>query len=460
MRRRLVVARGENRPPDLVLDGDGTREIRGRVTGPDGAGIAGASVAISFVPSLRTGSDGTASGPDGSFQLDFRSSRAAGKTLAVEVAKIGFTSSHLRLDPAAAVASPLKIRLDPGLRLTGHIVGVDPKDLPDVFVTAVQDGKDYQSPVSRDGEFRIAGLEPGEIAVTACIGPNGLCGSARVTLEPGTEETVLNLEIPASTAARGMVLAPDGTPLAGASVVFQSAQESPVGAQPTSATSEDDGSFSTWIQAGRYTVLGRAPGYAPTVQEAPLTVGRNPVEGLEVRLGGPGIILGGRLLGLNPEEIARVSVKASTGTVESTAQIAADGAYRFDDLGPGDWSVQAEEVYLGEALRRRSGRVKLKTGQADATLDFNLAGTLSLSLRFTDAEDELSYTVALSQPEGGLEIVEETDRQSDPVFRFTRLPAGRYQLRIKDYRHDRTIELPVVLTADQEMVIDLLHQES
>jgi len=44
--RKLTVAPGENRRPDLVLDGDELREIRGRVTGPDGEPVADASVSI------------------------------------------------------------------------------------------------------------------------------------------------------------------------------------------------------------------------------------------------------------------------------------------------------------------------------------------------------------------------------------------------------------------------------
>lgn len=178
------------------------------------------------------------------------------------------------------------------------------------------------------------------------------------------------------------------------------------------------------------------------------------MEGLEVRLGSP-IALGGRLLGLSPEEIAHASVKASLGErIESTARIAADGSYRFDDLGPGEWSVQAE-IYLGELFRHRSGRVNLEPGEAAPTLDLALMGTSSLTLRFTGAEGDLDYAVALLQSEAGPETVEETGRRSAPVFRSTRLPAGKYRLRIRDYRHDRTFERPVVLTADQEIVIDL-----
>jgi glutaredoxin-related protein len=74
------------------------------------------------------------------------------------------------------------------------------------------------------------------------------------------------------------------------------------------------------------------------------------------------------------------------------------------------------------------------------------------------AEDKLSYHAALLQLEGGPEIVD-TLESSDSVYRFIRLPAGRYRLQVEDHAHDRTIERPVVLTADQEIVIDLLEKE-
>jgi hypothetical protein len=178
------------------------------------------------------------------------------------------------------------------------------------------------------------------------------------------------------------------------------------------------------------------------------------MEGLEIRLKSR-IALGGRLLGLSPEEIAHASVTASMGRIESTARIAADGSYRFDDLGPGDWSVEAEVDAGGAWPRRRSSQVNLKPGEAAPTLDLDLMGTSSLTLRFAGVEGDLDYQALLLQQEAGEKVVESHGKESDPILRFTRLPAGRYQLRIKDYRHDRTIELPVVLTADQEMVIDL-----
>ena len=258
------------------------------------------------------------------------------------------------------------------MRVTGHLLGVEPESFPEVLVEIVQGQDRHRSPVDRDGEFRISDLAPGELVATA--DSEGRCVSVRTTLEPGAEETVLNLEIPAGLAARGRLVAPDGTPVAGASVEFQSVQESPDCAAEASvrADTEEDGTFSTPLQEGRYTLLAYAQGYAPTVQEAPLTVAGNPVEGLEVHLG-PGMVLAGRLLGLTPEEILRAAVKAVAGPVYRTARLAADGTYRFADLGPGEWSIHAE-VQGAPGFRQRNGRVTLKRGEAAPPFDLDLAG--------------------------------------------------------------------------------------
>jgi protocatechuate 3,4-dioxygenase beta subunit len=374
-RHRIEVTAGASRQPDLTLDDDPLREVRGRVTGPDGAGLVEVSVVAALVSVGQTWKDNVESGADGTFRLAFRESDAAGQTLTLDVAKDGFAPRHLRLAAEVVTASdaaPLAVRLDPGSRLTGHILGIEAEGLPEVTVEILQGSDRHRSPVSRDGEFRFAGLAPGELVATASS--EGRCTSVRTTLETEDGETVLNLEIPADLEARGRVLAPDGTPVADALVYFQSVQESPGCAEEASVRADagEGGAFSTPLQEGRYTLLAYAKGYAPTVQETPLTVARVPVEWLEVRLG-TGMVLGGHLLGLIPEEIVLASVKAVAGPVYRTAQISADGTYRFDDLGPGEWSIHAE-VELGGVLRQRNVKVTLERGEATPSLDLDLAG--------------------------------------------------------------------------------------
>ena len=60
------------------------------------------------------------------------------------------------------------------------------------------------------------------------------------------------------------------------------------------------------------------------------------------------------------------------------------------------------------------------------------------------------------QPLSNGVLVESSD---GGAFRFARLRAGRYLLRIEDFYRDRSIDVPVDLAADREMTIDLLRPE-
>ena len=279
----LSIAPGENRRPDLILDGNGLRVILGRVTGPDGEPIASASIRIwhplDLVKDMSTAADG-------SFRLSFR--RSLTDEIEIDIQKAGYANRNVRLDPAQPDLSSLAIRLDPEVRLTGHILGVDPASLPDVEVEAYQGDIRLQSMVSRDGEYRIAGLGPGDFALKASF--EDRCGDARAALETGTE-AVLDLVIPSEprfsrVEVRGKILGPDGAPVAHANVRFEAVKGSPacVADFARSDGDEDDGSFLAEIPPGRYTVTGETDGYARTVQEQILTIANDPVENLEVRL--------------------------------------------------------------------------------------------------------------------------------------------------------------------------------
>jgi hypothetical protein len=271
----------------LILDGNGLREILGRVTGPDGEPIASASIRRIVSPLALVKNVSTAA--DGSFRLSFR--RSLTDEIEIDIQKAGYANRKVRLDPAQPDLSSLAIRLDPEVRLTGHILGVDPASLPDVEVEARQGDLRHQSMVSRDGEYRIAGLGPGDFAVRASLIINLeiRCGDARAALETGTE-AILDLVIPSKprfsrVEVRGKILGPDGAPVAG-TVRFEAVKGSPacVADFASYADVEDDGSFLAEIPPGRYTMTGEMPGYARTVQEQILTIANDPVENLEVRL--------------------------------------------------------------------------------------------------------------------------------------------------------------------------------
>jgi hypothetical protein len=458
-RRKLAVARGENRWPDLTLDDDEIREIRGRVIGSGGGPVADAVLSIAYPAALQAATADVSTAPDGSFRLSFRRGLFDGAPFGVTVVKPGYLRSLLRLDPAAAFSAPLEIRLEPGTRLAGHILGFDAERLTDFSVEARQGEDRFRSSVSRDGEYRIADLGAGDWTVTA-EDYEQHCGTARVTLEPRVKETVLDLQILSEVEVRGTVLAPDGTPVEGAKVTFRNADKNvPCGEYlPATAISTDNGTF--WIQVpeGRYSVAAVAEGYAPTVLKTPLTIAALPGEGLEIRLGS-GSRLSGRLLGLHPGDAASASIMAMAGAHFRRGQVFADGTYRFDDLGPGDWSVGAIVSLSGSRVERQ-GRVKLEPGQAAATLDLEILGELSLSVRFASGDEPVLLKMSLSQPSAEGERTETVALNNENLHRFSRLPAGRYRLKVEDEGHHRDLERTIDLSSDRELAIDLLNPEA
>ncbi|MEO6192603.1 MAG: carboxypeptidase-like regulatory domain-containing protein, partial [Thermoanaerobaculia bacterium] len=431
----------------------------GRVTGPDGEPVVDASVRIPYPAALRGLEYGRATAPDGSFLLSFRHSLLGDGGIGFEIAKPGYKKRLVRLDPAEAFPAPLEVRLDPGLRLAGHVLGFDGESPTDMSVEARQGEDLFTSRVSRDGEYRFTSLTPGDWVVTT-EDSGRTCGASRVTLEPGTKETVLDLQIPPAVEVRGKVFAPDGTPVDGVRLTFRSLdKEAPACASVFEMTTpyQGDGSFSTELPEGRFTVLANVEGYAPTVQATPLTIAARPVKDLEISLN-PGRSLRGRLLGLRSEEAASASVKATNGSVSQETKAAADGSYRLDDLGPGDWSVSAV-LGLEGSSRWLQTRVKLEPAQTEAVRDLDLLGELSFAARFASGDEPIALSMELSRSDSRGELVNTATLMNTDRYRFNRLPAGRYRLHIEDTGHHRKLERTIDLTSDQEITIDLLKPE-
>jgi protocatechuate 3,4-dioxygenase beta subunit len=459
-RRKLAVARGENRRPDLILDDDEVREIRGRVIDSTGAPVADAVFSIAYPAALKAAAEGVSTAPDGSFRLSFRRGLSGGEPLGITIEKPGYPKKLLRLDPAAAFSAPLEIRLEPGTRLTrlgGHILGFDAERRAEVSVEARQGENSFTSPVTRNGEYRMDGLSPGAWIVTAQDYEQH-CAAARITLEPGEKETVLDLTASSSVEVQGMVLAPDGNPVEGAKVTLRNVdKEAPTCVEDfeAKASSSAEGAFRIQVPEGRYSLAADAEGYSPTVLKTPLTVAARPVEGLEIRLE-PGSSLSGRLLGLHPGEVA-ASVSATAGSLSRNGQVSADGTYRFDDLGPGEWSVSVNVDMEGGSIRRYD-RVKLEPGQTAATQDLEILGELSLAVRFTSGEEPVLLRMVLWQL-NTTDIIGWADLSDAGPYVFSRLPAGRYRLQVQDDGHNRSFERMIDLSSDRELTIDLLKPE-
>jgi protocatechuate 3,4-dioxygenase beta subunit len=364
-----------------------------------------------------------------------------------------------------------------GATVTGRVFTPDGSPAPGARVYAVQEGGAAETVADAQGRYRLVAVEPGWRQLWA---DHPSLGEARRRLElaPGTRRLDLTLDGRREPAIAGRVVGPDGKPLARVRVGDESSSAAETG---------EDGAFRIAFPRGRLlfadetgTLRFDREGYAATFYpfksstlplegleirmeksraltalETPPAVGDRPSDGLEIRLK-PSLALRGRILGM--PEGASVSLAFTRDGHSIEASVDPDGTYRCTGLGPGEWQVEAS-LDAQELHRRRKIQVTLSpAGLPDEVFNIDLSlGDLTLAGRLTSGEEPLSTTVTLLMPDGQPlsedVIVEETN---GAAFRFPGLRAGRYLLRIEDYYRDRRIDVPVDLTSDREMTIDLL----
>jgi hypothetical protein len=146
----------------------------------------------------------------------------------------------------------------------------------------------------------------------------------------------------------------------------------------------EDGSFVlSPVAAGSYRLEAAASGFAAAQPAQPVTVADQPVEGIKIVLR-RGAVVGGRVLGLSPEELAAVAVTAhGEAGEERTAWVGPDGSYEVRDLPAGDWLLRAA---LWQGQRQVEERVPVAPGdrQVRRDLEFSRRVTLSGRVLFED----------------------------------------------------------------------------
>jgi protocatechuate 3,4-dioxygenase beta subunit len=441
-RRRLELIPGTRRL-DLTLDGRGEPAIAGRVVGPDGEPLAGVRVQYGVSSTFETREDGGFRIVLPRGQLLFTS-----ETESLRLDREGYATLLYPFKPSALPLEGLEIRLEKSRDLTGRILDVGPEELDSVLVEAIRKDDVRRGRIEPDGTYRFTDLGPGTLSVEARLDNRVV----KRTVELGPEGASLDLELPPVTRVRGVVLAPDGSAVSGATVRFTD-RALEAGSWP-STESEDDGTFSIKVPEGRYEVSAITKTYDPTSLETPLVVGDRPVDDLEIRLK-PGLVVRGRIPGMPENANARLSFTQDGHNLD--VDVSPDGTYRCTSLGPGEWQVYAS-LDRWEIHRQRQTRLTLGPGSPEMVLDIDLSlGDLTLAGRLTSGEEPLSTKVTLLLPDGQRLSDEVTVEGSDGgAFRFPGLRAGRYVLQVQDYYRDRSIEVPVELSSDREVTIDLL----
>lgn len=352
--RSLTVLPGDNRL-DLTMDqGAPHQEIRGRVLGPDGGPVAGATV-------LANGAARTFTAPDGSFLLAIEDNREY--EIWAEKERFAAARAEAAVRVAGAPVAGVEIRLGRGGTLTGQILGLDREELARASVEVdLLPPFQARAAVDPQGGYRVENIPPGEWTVTARAGDRTV--RERAVLPPDASDVAVDLAFAPSHEVSGRISGPAGEPVADAYIRFFAP-----GAASGNTYSRSDGSFRLRLEDGSYRVVARREGYLWTAREEPVTVESAPVSGLELHLDEAAVIRG-RILGLDPGERAR-AVWASTTTNGNRreGQLDQEDGFVIPDLPPGDWTVTVE--YGGRAV---SVSLHLDPGQQEQWVEVEMGG--------------------------------------------------------------------------------------
>lgn len=358
--------------------------LAGRVVDTEGEPVAGASLIwiertegiAGLIGSQRPLGESDAEGR-------FRADGLPAGSLDLEVKAEGYQTrwlDGLRI-PEDGDLEDVQVVLGRGSWLDVQVLNAEGEPLPDTFVFAQpQDLDKAQSPralmlrtfghcqTDSRGRCRLSLPEPG--AYTVKLSP--AAATVNVTAPPGG--TSVEIRLPRGFEVSGRVIGKDG---AGVPEVYvQSLSETQ---ESSAANTGADGSFVfPGLPDGKYRLAVRQTGYGKASLD--VEVMGQPVRGLELRLSPETTaVLTGRLTGLPPEELTGATIEAmsSGGYYIKSGRVERDGAYRIDDLEPGEWVVSAG---TGSG-RQVEGRVRIEPGATAATLDLDFAAGLMLSGR-------------------------------------------------------------------------------
>ncbi|HEX6903732.1 MAG TPA: carboxypeptidase-like regulatory domain-containing protein [Thermoanaerobaculia bacterium] len=294
-----------------------------------------------------------------------------------------------------------------------------------------------------DGRYRIDGLAAGPLSAEASHETFGRA-IRELDLQPG--ENVLDFELDGRGEVSGLVLDGLGSPVAGARVRLLA---TPFSGPSSQILSQPDGRFTVrGLAAGTYDVSASKEGLGQTRAPVSVQVGEAAGQEVVLELVRYGVIRG-RILGLDPEDLARVRLSIAWAPAEA-AQVSHDGSYRISDVPPGSWRVAAQLPRTG---RQAEGEVTVDAETGEGRLDLDFRQGLSLSGVVQRNGKPLPGASLRATGKTGAPAWSETDPEGR--FALQGLSPDLYILEVSDFRtglfHSREIDLQ----GDQRVVIDL-----
>ena len=417
--------------------------VSGQVVDERGEPIVGASVRAR--PEGQAGSGGgrfagfnrAVSDQEGRFEV----TDVEPGPLTLEATAEGFQPARLSsLDvPMGEELSEVELVMRPGTEIRGTVRDAAGEAVAGVMVTVSEAGGTRRGGVSGetdgDGRYQVSGVGSGLRTVSA-RGEGSARASKNVEVE--TDALTVDLQFSGGVEVAGRVVDSGGVPVAEARVSL-----SPESGtlrwrrESVQAFSSRDGSFTAGdVPPGTYRLQAEKSGFANARGEDAIEVGTSAISGLEIRLG-EGATVSGRILGLEIDELALVTVR--TGRL--SGQVDFEGRYSILNVSVGEVLVFAEIPGTGRQVRER---VTIEEGALEATLDleFGVGYILTGSVRVGD-EPLAGARISLSGRSVDSGANGFTDNQGR--FRLEGLASGTYSLAVRDFdsgiSHDEEIEL-------------------
>jgi protocatechuate 3,4-dioxygenase beta subunit len=348
---KVVVAGGKSYQVTIVTEA--LAELAGTVQGPDGSGVAGATIsAIVFQGAARVDDKTVTSGEGGRFEVKVR----AGERAILEARADGHGQSapvHTKAVSGRRTAG-LTLALQTAAAISGLVKTVDGTPVAGAKVAAYMPGSKMNNSVTTDsdGRFVLDGLGAGPFHVVAHK-TGYAAGRADKVAAPARD---LRLVMVNARGIRGVVQSSTGQPVSEFAVRverFTSSVDGQTrsGSEPAASFRDVNGRFEIpVVEPGTYELEVSAPGFAPVV-----------VGGVDVPAGGDGkaqvqleaaggVISGVVLSAADSRPVAGARIELDSGYFGGAVVTDESGRFRLERVRDGLRSVRASHHDFGTVI--------------------------------------------------------------------------------------------------------------
>ncbi len=419
---------------DIALARGGA--VRGRVTDPDGKGIAGASISASLMvveggeaerPMVNFGDQGGSATTDSEGRYSLPHLAAGTHTIVAQARnRASSRKNDLKVAEGRSVEG-LDFVLGDGEQLSGKVVDADGN--PVAAATVYIYGEDQNSsPITSDseGHFEARGFRAGQVTVQAS--KSGFIGESTRVSVPALEAVIT---LKRAGKISGMVRA-KGRDTFPAFTIMASRKQGNGMSTSMSQYNDITGRFDITVGEGTYTLQANVPGFAPSDSAEIVIKTGEQVDGVVIDLLPGGTIHGVVVALRTGEPIEGASVNFITGQRswygnQSNATTDADGAFTLEGVPSGSIDLTATHGQFAQAFARG---ISVRVGQTSETrIEMGAGGGIRGTVTYAGKPQAGASVYAMKKNPGPMEnIAKNATTDAEGRYEISGLPEGDYMV--------------------------------